>query len=183
MFEELKLPNDRLAKFKELLIERDYAESDARSAARQVGIDPASATATEAAANAVNKIDDQIKTLLGTADFERYTELVGLDLFRANVAQSTIEGYLLDNGSPLAPQQSKSLAQAFYREFLNQSREPNRRTMETAASAGLTPSQRSIVDQARQFLTTEQIEALQNFFISDNELGALIAASPTRNSP
>jgi hypothetical protein len=94
----LNLPPDKLAGFKDLLVERDHAETDAREAASKVGINPDTSEATEAAAEALGKVDEQIKALLGETDFQKYAELVGTKLVRATGGLLEHHGHTVQPG-------------------------------------------------------------------------------------
>ncbi|MDO8540161.1 MAG: hypothetical protein Q7S40_06920 [Opitutaceae bacterium] len=174
----MNLPPDKSGPFKDLLVEREYAESDARDAADGAGIDPNSAEATEAAANAMSRVDERIRALLNDGEFARYSEAVGTSLARNSLAHTVIVGCFIDLGAPLTAAQETALAQAGYRaiQLQTQSAEPDPLT-------GLTPSQQIILDGTSQTLAAGQIEILRKFFLNDNQLGALLKAAQSSAGP
>jgi len=175
----LQLPPERLARFKDLLVERAYAETDARDAASQVGLDPNSSASTDVAGDAMGKVDERIKALLGETDFQKYSEMIGTDLVWGGV-RDLIVGYFVDAGAALTAEQTSSLGRIFYQNQLDQMRGWNGQPEEPDAGTGLKRSQTLILNQAAQALSIEQLATLRNFFLNDNQLGGWMKASPSR---
>ena len=176
----LSLPSDKLARFKDLLVERDRAEADAREAASKVDTDTDTPEAIEAADEAVGKFDEQIEALLGEAGFQKYAELVGAKLvWETNGAQDLIGGYFVDAGVPLSPEQTSALARAFYQEIKTRAESGNGQMGDPDPATGLNPSQTMILEQAAQALSPAQLETLLNFFRNDNQNGELMKAFQT----
>lgn len=164
-------------------MERDYAESDAKDAAGHVGIDPASGDATEAAADAMSKVDERIKALLGEADYQKYSELVGADVVWGEPVRGTLVGYFVDAGAPLTPEQTSALARAFCLEIKARAQGGSGQVGGPDPVTGFNSSQKFILDQVSSALPPSQLETLRNFFLNDNQLGALMNASPSNDSP
>jgi hypothetical protein len=145
----LNLPPDKRRVLKDMLVEREFAERDARDAAQATGVEP-----DETAAAEVAKIDARIQALLGDADYANYNEQMSIAMFREQLESSPIPGSLVDAGVPLAPAQKAWLAGVMYRAVRAQltdrpvqSPDPNaaRRalaaTLLAEASGNLTPLQ------------------------------------------
>lgn len=172
----LNLPPEKLAKFKELLVERDYAESDAKDAATNAGIVPDSSEATEAASNVMEQVDERIKALLGDTDFQKYGELTGIDLFRGNLSGGPIVGCFVDAGVPLTAEQTSALARALLHETSVRARDGSGQIGEPDPVTGFTPSQKMILEEVTPALSSAQMETLRSFFLNDNQLGSLMKA-------
>ena len=173
----MDLPPDKLARFKDLLVERNYAESDARDAASKAGIDSETSEATEAATEALGKVDEQIKALLGETDFQKYAELVGTKLVWATGGmQDVIGGYFIDAGVSLSPERTGALARAFFQEISARAQGGNGQMGDPDPATGFNSSQTMILEQTSQALSPAQMEALRNYFHNDNQNGELMKA-------
>ena len=159
----MNLPPDRAAALKDLLVERDYVERDARDAARAAGVQP-----HEAAAAEVAKIDARIQSTLGDADYARYTEQMSLMVFRDQVEGSPIPGSLVDAGTPLTPEQKAWMAGMMYRSFGLQS--VDRPPQSSDPDAGRRAFAAMLLAEAPGKLTAEQIAALREYFRKDDQL-------------
>jgi hypothetical protein len=174
---DLNLPPDTVARFKDLLVECAHAEADAREAATKAGIDLATSEETEAVVEAVGKVTEQIKALLGEAEFQKYAELVGAKVvWETNGAKDLIGGYFVDAGMPLSPEQTGALARAFYQEIRARAQSGSGQMGDPDPATGLNPSQTMILEQASQALSPLQLDTLRNFFHNDNQNGELMKA-------
>ena len=173
----LNLPPDTVARFKDLLVERAHAEADAKEAASKAGIAPATSEETEAIFEAVGKVTEQIKALLGEAEFQKYAELVGAKVvWETSIAKDLIGGYFVDSGVPLSPEQTAALARAFYQETRARAQSGSVQWGDPDPATGLNPSQTMLLEQASQALSPLQLETLRNFFHNDNQNGELMKA-------
>jgi len=144
----MNLPQDKAAKFRDLLVARD-----------------------QAAETATSEINQEIRKLLGDADYQKLGELRGASLLESAMNQNGgFSGYFVDAGVPLTADESSSLALVQWRATLALSKlqpsDPN--------DAWPSPAyQKTVMDQASQFLSAEQLAALQNYFDFDGQRGAL----------
>jgi hypothetical protein len=165
----LNLPPEKLAALKDLLIERDFAERDAREAAKSAGVNP-----NDAAASETEKIDLRIQTMLGEADYPKYADAMSTETFRQTLESNPLVGSLVDAGAPLTPEQKTWVAQVM-----------NRTITPVAKAAADNPGgpapdpdvqrlafQQAVLTQGPGVLTPAQLDVLREFFQKDNELGA-----------
>jgi hypothetical protein len=165
----MNLPGDKSATLKDLLVERDYAEKDARDAARKAGLQP-----HEAAAAEVAKIDARIQAVLGDSDYARYAEQMSITVFRDQLDGSPIPGSLIDAGAPLAPNQMAWIAGVMYRSFGAQlTDQPSQSPDPDAARRAFATT---LLAEAPGKLTPPQIAALSEYFRKDDELAGHVKA-------
>lgn len=163
----MNLPPDKSAALKNLLVERDYAERDARDAARKAGLQP-----HEAAAAEVAKIDAQIQTVLGDNDYARYKEQTSITVLREQLDGSSIPGTLVDAGVPLAADQKTWIAEVMYRAFGPQLVDQPPQSPDPDADRRRFVA--TLLAEAPGKLTPPQIAALVEYFRKDDEFAALI---------
>jgi hypothetical protein len=183
----LNLPPATAAAFKDLLVERDYAERDAADAAAQHGLEPGSAAADEAATRAVADVFLRMRALLGEGDYQRYADLSGVDLLRGQPAPgpaiAPMLGMLVDAGAPANAQQETALAEACYREISARSQRADVNPGDPDPASGLNPSQQAILSQVTGSFSPVQQQALRNFFLHDNQLAQLMKAVAAERRP
>jgi len=152
----LKLDGLRMEKLKNLLIERSQVQKDARDAHQRLGGAPQDGPAAEN--QAAQRVDEEIRELLGDESFEEF-----IVLSREGGSRKVIERdftpVLLDAGVPLTNDQLDQLAAA-YADVVY--RDPAGRTKEARSvelSIGMRPIDDRLLRRAEAFLSPAQIAA------------------------
>jgi hypothetical protein len=111
LFKALNLPAAQLDQLKDLLVQKQQAQQDARQAAMQQGLNPRTDPQAyqEAIAAAQGTVDDQIKTALGDSGFAQYQQYQQTLPERGTVSQ--IQQTLSYSSTPLTDDQANQLVQ------------------------------------------------------------------------
>lgn len=159
LFRSLALPPDRLAQFKELLLEKQTARNDVLLAATQQGINPLTNPAEfrQLETNLQAEIDDKIKATLGPeafAQFQTYQQTQGQ---RSVVNQ--LQESLSYTATPLSAEQSAQMVEILGRTG------PPRAGSGASANAPASPNNSTVTDAtiaaAQGVLAPPQVSALQ----------------------
>ncbi len=111
LFQQLKLPAEKLDQFKNLLVDRQTAQMDVMAAAMQQGLNPMQnqKEIRELLTTAQGEIDGKIKSLLGDDAFSQYENYQQTQPQRNTVNQ--LQQSLSYTDSPLTAAQSEQLVQ------------------------------------------------------------------------
>jgi len=170
----MKLDPDKLARFKDLLVAKDEAESDARAAAAVNGLE--GSPADLAVRQAVEAVRSEISTLLGDADYQRFDDLTGVEVMNQSMKELGLAGAFVDAGEGLTPDQANSLSQLFMQQQLATNDRLTQGASQADLDAQLPANRKLMLDQAAQFLSSNQLAALQAYFDNDAALGGALKA-------
>ncbi len=111
LFKSLNLPAAQLDQLKDLLVQKQQAQQDARQAAMQQGLNPRTDPQAyqQAIAAAQGPVDDQIKASLGDAGFSQYQQYQETLPERGTVSQ--VQQTLSYSSTPLTDDQANQLVQ------------------------------------------------------------------------
>jgi hypothetical protein len=111
LFKALNLPAAQLDQLKDLLVQKQQAQQDARQAAMQQGLNPRTDPQAyqEAITAAQGPVDDQIKAALGDSGFAQYQQYQQTLPERGTVSQ--IQQTLSYSSTPLTDDQANQLVQ------------------------------------------------------------------------
>ena len=151
LFKSLNLPPDQLAKFKDLLIDKQNAARDVITVARQEGITDRTEI-QQLIQQAQADVDTSIASLIGTDKLAQYQNFDQTAPQRSVVSEV---GQRLSYTDPLSPAQSEQLVSllaqyAPARDDGNSSRPPSRISITG-----------QVIDAAQTFLTPTQLDALR----------------------
>jgi len=153
LFKTLNLTPDQLAKFKDLLVERQNAARDVMNVAREQGLDFRNSNDRSEIQQLVQQaqadVDTSIATAIGQdkyAQFQNYDQTAPQRIVVNQIAQS-----LSYTSNPLTPEQNDQLVA-----LLAQNAPPN-----DTAGRQSTPITDDIINAAQSFLTPDQVDALR----------------------
>lgn len=141
LFRELALPPEKLARLKQLLLERDTATFDVVASLAARGEDPAKAPLTELSRAIQDEVDARIAAELGEDVRARFYGYY--DTLPQRRVVGALENRLSYGGEPLSPDQSRRLA-------------------ELMAKNAATRFTDEVVSRAAEFLSPAQLGALRD---------------------
>jgi len=158
----MKLPPDEVTKLRNLLVERETAQSDARETALQAGLSPGEVGV--AVSQAKSDINDEIESLVGDDAYKLLLQQPP-GMFKIMISNSA--GLDLEMaGIPLTPAQTSSLAQAYsdvYKSGITEFFSGNNDTPDP--ETGLTPKAQALLDRVTPSLTPEQLPVMKDYLI------------------
>jgi hypothetical protein len=159
----LGLPPDQAARLKELLVERSISASDAQQAAAAAGLEPGSPEFQEATQQAMQGVQVEINTLLGS-DAASIMARLQTSVGARNGVLSTYAPDLADAGMPLTPVQTDALAQAAMDASYTNPKDgslhpPDYNTPDP--TTGRTPKEDRVANQVAAVLTPAQLQVFK----------------------
>lgn len=165
LLERIEIDGSSLARLKDLLVERDLAQIDAKESARALGL--ANARIAEAVNKAASAVDDEIREALGDENYEKYAGLAKESSYRG-MFKRDFEGYLADAGAKLTTEQGDILARVFtdivYREKAG--RELSSSTI--ASDSMLRPNEAEFLRRIAGIVSRNQLELIERRFKNRN---------------
>ena len=180
LFKSLNLPPDQLAKFKDLLVDRQNAARDVMSVAREQGLDPRNdrSEIQQLIQQAQADVDNNIASVIGTdklAQYQNYDQTAPQRAVASQLAQS-----LSYTSEPLSPEQNDQLVALLAQNTPAPDGNGGNRTFVVSMGGGgpggppggfgsfggmtLTqgvPITNDVIDAAQSFLTPSQVDALR----------------------
>jgi hypothetical protein len=162
LFRSLRLKPDKIIQLKNLLVERQMAQTDAIEAANSQGL--GSEAVNQAQTDATASVDSEIKADLGDVGYEQYQEYEKTQSERGVVNQ--IQQALSYTSTPMGDEEANQLVEALRQAAFGQ--EYAKSTTITIASDGTmlaSPPRYTVTDRsmayAQNVLSPEQMQALQ----------------------
>jgi hypothetical protein len=175
LFRNLSLTPDQLERFKELLVEKQTAASDVRSAAREQGMNGREdrEALSKMVADTQAEIDENIRAALGENGFAQY-ENFEKTLPQRNLVNQ-LERRLSYSGTPLTNQQSEQMVAILASTPAGQTSGASGRPRDLR-----NPITDATINQARGVLAGPQIDALRQLQQEQQAQAALNAAMRAR---
>jgi len=188
LFKDLNLPPDQLAKFKDLLVDKQNAARDVMNVAREQGLDPRNSNDRSEIQQLVQQaqadVDNNISTVIGAdklAQLQNYDQTAPQRAVVGQLAQS-----LSYTSEPLSPEQNAQLVALLAQNAPPSDNNGGNRTFVVSMGGGggppggfggfggmtLTqgvPITNDIVNAAQSFLTPAQVDALRQ--MQDQQAG------------
>jgi hypothetical protein len=167
LLERIEIDRARLARLKDLLVERELSQVDAKESAKALGLP--NAKIAEAANKAAFAVDEEIRASLGDEDYEKYAALAKESSYRGMIKRD-FEGYLADAGAALTTEQGDILARVFTDVVY---REKTGRELSASSISG------------DSMLRANEIEFLRRIagIVSSNQLDLIERRFKSRNTP
>ncbi len=157
----LELPQDRLQRLRELIVEWQESAGDAAELSKDKRLDPAEASM--ARAQSEGTFDQQIADVVGHPNDEAVLEMLSLTPQLANISGSVSKD-LVAAGVPLTADQSLRLADAYKEVYAvppEGAGSSSDRTSGFDPQTGLAAMDRQVMVRASTFLEPSQLEILQ----------------------
>jgi hypothetical protein len=173
--EALNLPPDKLAKIKDLLVERSQSEMDAQQAAQAAGLKEGSAAWRAALKEAAAPAEQEMAALAGSSDPEFAGRLQNQASAQSQI-QFNYSGDFEEAGVGLNPGQTRALglaiANANYSNRSTAGRPPNYNQVDPDTS--LSPHDQRILDAASPALSPAQLEIIKSDLIQTHQQQAIM---------
>jgi hypothetical protein len=161
ILDALGLPQDRLQRLKELIVEWQESAGDAAELSKDYRLDPANAST--ARAQAEGAFDDEIADVVGHPHDATVLEMLSLTPQLANI-NGSVGRDLVAAGVPLSADQSLQLAEAYKETYAVPAGGAGPSSGRTAGfdpQTGLAAVDRQVLMRASRFLTSSQMEIVQ----------------------
>jgi len=171
----LNLPADKAAQLKNLLVERQLSQQDAREAAEAAGLKPGSPEFAQATAQAYQEVQQQITDLVGKDGMAALQQASMISGMKTMVTYTYAPDFA-DAGIPLTSEQETSLAVALnpanaMRNNPN-ARDPSYRQPDP--DTWLSPADQQTIAKAAQTLSPAQLEIFKTDLAEQNHRNAIM---------